>query len=59
MTPRLEVTATEVAAAKLVVKRALARGLPVDPAVQAIAEARPVKDWREEGTRTVERSRRD
>lgn len=39
MTQRLEVTAVQVAAAKLMVKRARARGCPVDPAVQAIADA--------------------
>ncbi len=44
MTTRLEVTATQVAAAKLLVKRARARGLPVDPAVQAIADTRPAAD---------------
>lgn len=38
----LKVTATQVAAAKLIVKRARARGLPVDDAVQAMADAWPV-----------------
>lgn len=40
MRRRLEVSAGQVAAAKLAVKRARARRLPVDPAIQAIAEAR-------------------
>ena len=37
------VTSTVVAAAKLKVKRAHARGLPVDDATQAIADARPAR----------------
>jgi len=38
----LGVPSVVVAAAKLKVKRAVARGLPVDPATQAIAKARPL-----------------
>lgn len=43
MRGRLEVASTTVAAARVIVKRARARGLPVDAAVQAIADARPDK----------------
>ena len=38
----LVVTSTVVAAAKLQVKRAKARGLTVDPAIEAIANAKPM-----------------
>ena len=37
----IQVTPQQVAAAKLKAKRARARGLPVDAATQAIADARP------------------
>lgn len=39
-----KVTSVEVAAAKLQVKRARQRGLPVDSAVVAIAEAKPIEE---------------
>lgn len=41
------VTPQQVAAAKLKTKRARARGLPVDPATQAIADARPRREVRD------------
>lgn len=42
MSESILVTSVQVAAAKLKIKRALARGLPVDEATRAIAEARKV-----------------
>ena len=47
MSQVIHVTPQQVAAAKLVAKRARARGLPVDPAIQAIADARPRREGRE------------
>jgi hypothetical protein len=52
----LAVTAAEVAAAKLQVKRAEERGLPVDPAIQAIADATPVASLDDE-KRVIRRER--
>lgn len=48
MTVRIEVTATQVAVAKLKIKRDRARGLPIDAAILAIAEARPATSRREQ-----------
>ena len=49
MSERTWVTSAVVAAAKLKIKRERARGLPVDEAVQAIADARPAPSRRGEG----------
>lgn len=59
MTVRLEVTATQVAAAKLKIKRDRARGLPVDPAILAIAEARPATSHRAQFSAGADEARRD
>lgn len=44
MSQIIQVTPQQVSAAKLKAKRARARGLPVDAATQAIADARPPSD---------------
>ena len=44
MTARIYVTPQAVAAAKLKIDRARARGLPVSAATQAVADARPATD---------------
>lgn len=46
MSQVIRVTPQQVAAAKLKIKRDRARGLPVDAATQAIADARPPRSGR-------------
>lgn len=41
MSEGLVVSPVRIAAAKVLVKRARARGVPVDPEIQAIADTRP------------------
>lgn len=50
MSQVIYVTPQQVAAAKLKAKRARARGLPVDAATQAIADARTHRERRDSGT---------